>query len=52
MKKQTLFKLITESKPLLKYATPQQKVKLLQLIKEGLQSKPKILKNKDYLEEK
>ena len=56
MKKETLYKLIAESKPLLRNATPEQKLRLMRLIRESLnQSKPKpivIQENKDYLEEK
>jgi len=65
MTKQQLLKLIRESRPLLKTASPEQKVKLLALIRESYkqvkQSQlPYILieneeledKNADYLEEK
>lgn len=60
MKKQAILKLITESKLLLSTATPQQKLRLLQLIKEGLKQHKYVVSNKvheskntlDYLEEK
>jgi hypothetical protein len=59
MKKEAILKLIAESKPLLSTATPQQKLRLLQLIKEGLKQasyKPVVLqenqKTPDYVEEK
>jgi|688.fasta_scaffold945198_3 hypothetical protein len=62
MKKEAILKLIAESKPLLSTATPQQKLRLLQLIKEGLkqasQVRPMVLQeteqpsNNDYVAEK
>lgn len=54
MKKESLYKLIAESKPLLKHATPQQKLRLLKLIRENLKVKKQIVENfnNDYLEEK
>lgn len=58
--KNKLAKIIGESRELIRHATPEQKVKLLKLIKEGLykikQQKPVIedvsAKTKDYIEEK
>lgn len=58
--KQDLLRLISESRDMLPYATPGQKLRLLKLIKESLkklseQSKPKriqLSENSDYLEEK
>jgi predicted DNA-binding protein (MmcQ/YjbR family) len=62
MKRDQLLKLIRESRELVKTATPQQKIRLLQLIRESYQrlkesEQPKILvenesETQDYLEEK
>jgi predicted DNA-binding protein (MmcQ/YjbR family) len=62
MKRDQLLKLIRESRELVKTATPQQKLRLLQLIRESYQKlkesqSPKILvehenEAADYLEEK
>jgi|688.fasta_scaffold230694_4 hypothetical protein len=59
MKKEALFRLIAETKPYLKTATPEQKVRFLRLVREGLiqYKKEKIVEsvkniNADYLEEK
>lgn len=57
--KDKLVKIIGESRELIRYATPEQKVKLLKLIKESLhkiKQQPVIesvsAKTKDYIEEK
>ena len=62
MKRDQLLKLIRESRELVKTATPQQKLRLLQLIRESYQKlkeseQPKLLVEheanaQDYLEEK
>ena len=57
MKKESLYKLIAETKPHLRTASPEQKLRLMRLIREGLkQYKKNVVKesvtNKDYLEEK
>lgn len=62
MKREQLLKLIRESRELVKTATPEQKIRLLQLIRESYQrlkesQQPKLLvehesDDQDYLEEK
>ena len=62
MTREQLLKLIRESRELVKTASPQQKIRLLQLIRESYQKlkaneQPKLLveheaDNQDYLEEK
>lgn len=62
MKREALLKLISESKPLLRTASPQQKIRLLRLIKEGLKQyntqkivllqETETIVSCDYLEEK
>lgn len=55
MKKEALTKLILETKPLLRSATPEQKLRFMRLVKEALKQKKQLVteeQNKDYLEEK
>jgi gamma-glutamyl phosphate reductase len=57
MKKEALAKLIHETKPLLSSATPEQKLRLMHLIREALRQNKRMLvqenkQNTDYLEEK
>ena len=55
MKKESLYKLIAETKPHLRTASPEQKLRLMRLIREGLNQYKKnnvkeSVTNKDYLE--